>query len=370
MPKTEKFGFKSRAALVALVVVTAGLWGTYDHWGPLIANATTEAKTEKEAADDRPQQKGVPVIVEAAGERENSLELTAIGTARAVRSVSLYPDDDGEIVAFPVASGGAVNTDDIIMRLDSRDERLAVSVAKTRVDEAERQVDRAERLRANNVRSTANVEDAEIIMQRARLELRQANEALANRTMRAPFEGLVGIPKVEVGDRVDTGTEIITLDDRSSLLVEFEVAERYLGRIDDGMAIAATTPTFPDRTVDGRIERIDSRVDPISRTVLVRAVFTNTEDILRPGMSFFVKLSLPGETLPVVPELALQWSDGESYVWRISDGVAERVVVEPRRRQASSVLVAGGIRPGDLVVVEGVQRLRDGRQVDIAAMGN
>ena len=366
----NNFVLKSRIALAALAVAVACLWGTYDHWGPLIANATTGASTEKEAAEDRSQPRGVPVIVEAAGERENSLELTAIGTARAVRSVSLYPDDDGEVVAFPVAGGGVVNEDDVIMRLDSRDERLAVSVAETRVEEAERQVNRAERLRANNVRSTANVEDAEIIMQRARLELRQAKEALENRTLRAPFTGLVGIPKVEVGDRVDTGTEIITLDDRSSLLVEFEVAERYLGRIEDGLAITATTPTFPDRTVNGRIERIDSRVDPISRTVLVRAVFENAEDILRPGMSFFVKLSLPGETLPAIPELALQWSDGESYVWRISDGVAERVVVEPRRRQASNVLVAGGIRPGDLVVVEGVQRLRNGRQVDIAVADN
>jgi RND family efflux transporter MFP subunit len=136
------------------------------------------------------------------------------------------------------------------------------------------------------------------------------------------------------------------------------------------MPLTASTPTFPDRPVDGQIDKIDSRVDPVSRTVLVRAAFPNSEDLLRPGMSFFVKLPLPGPTLASVPELALQWQDGKSFVWRIRDGAAERVDVASRRRLNSKVLIEGDITPGDIVVVEGVQRLRPGRAVEISGSQN
>ena len=225
-------------------------------------------------------------------------------------------------MAFPVTTGQQVKKNGVIMRLDSRDAQLQVGVAETRVKEAENALTRAQRLKDNNVRSRANVEDAEVILERAKLELGQAREALADRTVRAPFDGIVGIPKVEGGDRVTTSTEIITIDDRSTLLVEFEVAERLLSRLKQDMPVTARTPTFRDRDIEGSINKIDSRVDPVSRTVRVRAAFPNTDDSLRPGMSFFVQLDLPGDMLVSVPELALQWQDGESFIWRVADGLS------------------------------------------------
>lgn len=352
--------------LIALLGVV--LWGTQEHWGPLFANANVSPSagaTKRGTPSDAPR--GVPVIVEAVGETRDEVLVEAIGTARAVRSVTLYPASAGEVVSFPVGTGDAVTDNQVILRLDTRDAALQVQVAETRVKEAESALNRARRLRDNNVRSKANVEDAEIVYQRAKLELSQAKEALADRTVRAPFDGIVGIPKVEAGDRITTATPVITIDDRSTLLVEFEVAERRLARLAEGMAMTARTPTFPNRDIEGQIEKIDSRVDPVSRTVLVRAAFPNQDDTLRPGMSFFVSLKLPGDTLASVPELALQWQDGESFVWRVAEGKAEKVIVESRRRLNNKVLIAGDIRPGDIVVVEGVQRLRNGRPVEISA---
>ena len=308
----------------------------------------------------------VPVLVEAAGEAPDEVTIEAIGTARAVRSVTLYPEVEGEVVALPIQSGQQVKADQVMMKLGDRSAMLSVRVAETRVREAKSALARADKLRQTNVRSPANVEDAEVILERATLELEQAQEALADRTLRAPFDGIVGIPKIEIGDRVAPTMEIVTLDDRSTLLVEFEIAERYLSRLTLGMALDARTPTFPDRRIDGTVDEIDSRVDPVSRTVLIRAAFPNAEDILRPGMSFFVTLKLPGPVMPTVPELALQWQDGASFVWKIDEGLAKRVDVIARRRLNDTVLVEGDITPGDLVVVEGVQRLRDGRPVDIS----
>lgn len=353
-------------AVAALALVV--LWGTYDQWGPLFANATVDTNSTPDA--EKPKKKsadrGVPVIVEAVGETRDSVLVEAIGTARARLSVTMFPAVDGEIVSFPVETGQLIKKNDIIMKLDSRDAGLQVRVADTRVKEAENALERARRLRDNNVRSKANVEDAEVILERAKLELSQAREALADHTMRAPFDGIVGIPRVEVGDRVTTSSEIITIDDRTTLLVEFEVAERNLSRLDQDMPVKARTPSFRDKDIEGHIIKIDSRVDPVSRTVRVRAAFPNTDDSLRPGMSFFVHLDLPGEMLASVPELALQWQNGESFVWRIVDGASERVAVVSKRRLNNKVLIEGDVKPGDVVVVEGVQRLRNGRTVDIS----
>ncbi|MEX0695242.1 MAG: efflux RND transporter periplasmic adaptor subunit [Rhodospirillales bacterium] len=350
-------------ATLALVV----LWGTYDQWGPLFANATVNpSATDDDKAKKNSGGNAVPVLVEVVDETRDSVLVQVIGTARAKSSVTLFPAAAGEIVDFPVETGQRVKKDQVIMRLDDRDAQLQVKVAQTRVTEAESALSRAERLRDNNVRSKANVEDADVILERSKLELAQAREALTDRTVRAPFDGIVGIPKVEPGDRVTTSSAIITLDDRTTLLVEFDIAERNLSRLVVGMPVLSRTPNFPDRDIEGHINKIDSRVDPVSRTVQVRAAFPNTDDSLRPGMSFFVHLDLPGPMLISVPELALQWQDGESFVWRIVEGKAERISVISKRRRNNKVLIEGDLRPGDLVVVEGVQRLRNGRVVNIS----
>ena len=109
--------------------------------------------------------------------------------------------------------------------------------------------------------------------------------------------------------------------------------------------------------------RLNSRVDPESRSIRVRAAFPNADDTLRPGVSFFIHMALPGKEYPSVPQLALQWESGKSFIWRIVDQKAEKVIVRSINRLRTRILVDGKLSPGDLVVVEGVQRLRDGRKV-------
>lgn len=363
----EKSGRPIRAFLI-MGALSLGLWGTYDYWGDVFANANASNEQTVESQSKIKPRTGVPVMVDAVGEQRDEIVIEAIGTARAVRSVTLFPETEGEIVTFPVESGARLSKNDIVLKLDSRDAQLSVRVAQTGVKEAESALSRAADLRDKNVRSKANVEDAEFVLERAKLELEKAREAWADRTLRAPFDGIVGIPKVEIGDRVTRATEIITIDDRTTLLVEMEVAERFIARLTLGMALAARTPSFADRKIDGHIVKIDSRVDPVSRTVLVRAAFDNPDDSLRPGMSMFVHLPLRGELFVSVPELSLQWRNGKSYVWRISDGKSESVSVVLKRRLNDIVLVEGEIKPGDVIVVEGVQRLRNGRDVEISAI--
>ena len=352
-------GLIVRLALVAGVV--AAVASTHDMWKPLLANSDTS----EQQAQSSPTEAGLPVIVAAVGERADTVMVQAIGTARALSSVTLFPEANGEVIELAVKAGDSVDKDDVILRLDNRNAVIAVELARTHVSDAESALDRTRTLRKSNVKSDANVRDDETALERARLDLRQAQVALTDRTLRAPFAGVIGIPKIEVGDRITTDTAVATLDDRTSLLVEFEVAERYFSRLKVGMPIRARTPSFPDRPIEGEVSNIDSRIDPVARTALIRASFPNPDDTLRPGMSLGVTLNLIGPVLPTVPELAIQWRDGQSYVWLIREGAAERVSVVSRRRLNQTVLVEGDLTPGDLVVVEGVQRLRPGAAVRI-----
>jgi len=354
-------GWLQLVVFAVLLVGAGSLWFGRDQVSAFVSGISGNGKSG--SAKTSAGEKGVPVVVAKAGRMPDDTVVGAIGTGRAQRSVMLFPEVSGEIEKLLVTAGQRVNSGQSLVYLDAREAQLAVRVARTRLIEAERLHNRALQLRGKNITSQANVDDARNIVDRARLELEQAEEALANREIRAPFTGVVGIPKVESGDRVSPTTDMMTLDDRSRLTVEFEVAEQFLSRLDAGQTVTAHTPSFPTKVFTGRIEYIDTRINPTSRTVMVRANIPNERDTLRPGMSFVVDLKIAGPEYTTVHELALQWRKGVSYVWRVKGGKAERVEVRSVKRLNNTILVDGDITAGDLVVVEGVHRLRPGRQV-------
>lgn len=319
----------------------------------------------KDASGKRQERGGraVPVIVASIGEARNDELITAVGTARARRSVMLHAKTDGVIVQFQQRAGARVKAGQTIFELDTKRAELAVQIAEKRLEETRRLLERSELLKRNRVNSSAKVDDALVVAERAELELSQAREILQDLKIVAPFDGVLGLPKAEAGDRVTAATPIVSLDMRNELLVEFEVPERFSARLSPGDKIQAVTPSHERDRFAGIIEYIDSRIDPASRTVTVRAIIPNKDDLLRPGMSFVVELRLPGKTFASVPELALQWRKGESFIWTVEDGAARKVLVTTVKRMNAQVLVAGQVKPGDQVIVEGVQRLRPGRKV-------
>lgn len=361
-------GWIQLAVFIVLLGVAAALWVGRDYVSAVVAGVTGGPQAEKSAQNSA--EEGVPVVVAKVGTTRDDAIVGAIGTGRARQSVMLYPDETGEIQHVFVSGGDRIEQGQPVMRLESREAELAVRVARTKLVEAERALARAEQLKDRKIGSQANVDDARTVVDRADLELQQAEVALADHEIKAPFDGVVGIPKVERGDRVSPTSAVATIDDRSELIVEFEVPEQYLARIKRGQKVDAHTPSYGDRTFEGVISYIDSRIEPTSRTVTVRASIPNANDLLRPGMSFVVDLTVPGKTYPSVPELALQWRKGESYVWRVRDGKAERVVVRSVKRLNDTILVDGDIAKGDVVVVEGVHRLRPGRLVRFTEPGS
>jgi len=307
---------------------------------------------------------GVPVIVEPVTMLKSVDRVQAIGDGRAYRSIIVYPEVSGIVSEIDFNAGDPIKEGDVIVRLDERDARISVDIAEAKLSEARRQIDRYEALLARNAIPEAQVDTARTALRTAQLELEQAREALADRTIRAPFDGVVGIPQVEVGDRVSDTTAITNLDDRSQILVEFDVPEIYLNRLNVGQPITATTAGLRGRAFEGRITEINSRVDPQSRSVRLRAALENPGEVLRGGMSFNVTLDLSDGEYPSIPELALLWERDGSYVWAAQDGKAEKIPVMVVKRAEGRVLLAGDLAPGQFVVVEGTQRLRPGREIN------
>ena len=326
------------------------------------AQVYTETQPEREA----PEAGGaLPVIVAKAIEAQDIAAVEVLGSAVALRSVTLYPAAAGEVVEVGFKAGQVVREGQILGRLEDRRQRLAVDMASARLDAARRLLARYEQTGSSGAVAGSVLDQARNELRQAEIAQAQAREALADRTVQAPFAGVVGLAEVQAGDRITTETVITTLDDRSRIRVAFSVPEVYLGRLAIGHALQVANVAYPGRHFEGRLARMDSRVDPVTRQVRVEALVDNRDDLLRPGMSLSVDLRLPGSRFIGVPGLSLQWDREGSHVWVVRDQRAVRVPVRMVRRLQARVLVDGPVRVGEAVVVEGVQRLRDGRPVEI-----
>ena len=204
------------------------------------------------------------------------------------------------------------------------------------------------------------LDEAETAVASARIELERARVALDDRTIRAPFDGFVGVTEVDPGDRINTDTLVTTLDNRSSILVSFDAPETFVSTLLPGASVDLQTWTARRASAYGEIVDIGSRIDPQNRTFTVRARVDNADDRFRPGMSFRVIADIEGDSYPVINETGLQWGADGAYIWAVRNEQAARVPVEIIQRREGRVLIDGDIELGTVVVVEGIQRMRDG----------
>ncbi|RWI11030.1 efflux RND transporter periplasmic adaptor subunit [Mesorhizobium sp.] len=292
--------------------------------------------------------------------------LQAIGTGRANASVTVNPYSSGRLVEFLVESGAHVENGQVIATLDSDTEVIALDRAKVALQDAQAKLDRVKSLRASNAATAVAVADAEVVLANAKLALRDAELALQRRSIVAPIAGVVGILPISAGNYVTSQSAVATLDDRSSILVEFWVPERFAAAVKIGAQLSATPIANPNKAYSGTVSAIDNRIDEASRTLLVKAKIANPADSLRAGMSFQITMKFPGDSYPAVSPLAIQWGSDGAYIWTIVDGKAKRVAVRIIQRNTETVLVDAPIVSGDMVVTEGTQSVSEGGEVAIA----
>ena len=323
-----------------------------------------------EAPDDgsytaRAGARTVPVIAEPVALERARTKIEAVGTSRAVLSADLYPASSGEVVAVNVEPGQFVERGDVLVELDSREEALAVRLAKLRLEDAERLYDRYSRSSSSGAVVPTTLDAARTAVELARVELESAEIALADRSIRAPFDGHVGSTDVDPGDRIGTDALVTTLDDRSAILVSFEIPEQFIGELSVGDYVRLETWSEAMPAVSGEVIDVGSRIDPQSRSFVARARVANDDDSLRPGMSFRVRADVTGLRYASVVETGLQWGADGAYIWSVVDGAAVRLPVQVIQRREGRVLVDGEFEEGLLVVVEGTQSVREGAVVDV-----
>jgi RND family efflux transporter MFP subunit len=355
-------------SLLVVALAAAG-WLAYDRgWFSGSAGPGVVATTRLDASAVRGPGAGgggVPVrVVTSPVDLDNEGEtVRAVGTLTAAQAVTLFPQVTGTVAEIKFAAGEKVAAGDELVRLDDADQRVEVERVTIARDDAKAALDRAERLLASKNITAVAVSDARSVLQKAEIDLKVAELALAKRMISAPFAGVVGITDLSVGDLVTTTKAIANLDDTSTVTVTFEVPERVAGKVLLGQDVEATSIAVPDQVFAGKVSAIDNRIDPTARTLKLEAVLPNDANVLKPGMSVITVLTFPAEARPTVPSMAIQWDRKGSFVWTLDGDTVRRTPIRILQRRNGAVTVSGELQKGQEVVVEGVQRLREGVKV-------
>lgn len=288
----------------------------------------------------------------------------AVGTGTAQNSAAIHPSASGEVIEVGFKAEQRIEKGDVLLRLDDDHQRLAVRLAGVALRKARRDAARIEKLAKSGHASRISLDTARTDLETAQVRHAQAKAELADRKVVAPFAGVIGLTDISVGDRVDDQTMIATLDERSRLLVDFNLPEDFAARLRVGGTVTVRPSTDPERKINGTITAMGSRIDEASRTLRIRAGIPNPDGLIRPGTSFAVEIAFTGRAYPTVREVAVLWSRDGAYLWRAKNGRADKVFVKLISRDKGRILVDGALSPGDQIVVEGVQGLRIGQKLN------
>ncbi|MCK5040801.1 MAG: efflux RND transporter periplasmic adaptor subunit, partial [Sphingomonadales bacterium] len=292
--------------------------------------------------------------------------IEAIGTAKANESVILTARVSEAVQSVSFEDGGFVSQGDVIVELTNSEERAFVAEAQATVREAEAQYERVLDLEGLGSASSAVVDNRLRQLEEARERLNAAQARLADRIIRAPFSGILGLRNVSQGALVSPGLEITTLDDVEKIKLDFSVPERFLSALTEGQQIEAFAAAYKGRAFVGEVKTVSSRVDPVSRAVTVRALIDNADHALRPGMLLTLTLSSNQRMALSVPPSALVPMADKDYLFVVSEeNKVSHTEVEVGQREDTKVEILGGLVEGDVVVVSGTLRLRNGANVTI-----
>lgn len=321
----------------------------------------------------RAQEEGqVPTRVIVAPARHDRFvdSVEALGTTRANESVDVTASVTEKITELRFDDGEVVEEGRVLVVLERREETAALRSAEALLAERTSSYERAKQLESQQFTAKAQLEERRAAMQQAEAEVAAAQARFADREIRAPFDGVVGLRNVSVGRLVEPGDLIATLDDLSVMKLDFSVPSVYLPTLRPGLEISARAAAFGDRAFVGEVKSVDTRIDPVSRSVLARAVVPNPEGALRPGLLMTVMLLRNPRDAIVVPEESLVPRGQENHVFVVhpDDGnrVERRAVTVGARRPGEAEII-GGIEEGELVVTHGTIHLQDGDTVAITA---
>jgi membrane fusion protein, multidrug efflux system len=309
----------------------------------------------------------VSVIVAPARKETFAAEMEAIGSARANEAVDITAKTSNRVTGIHFREGQRVRRDEILIELDSEQARATLAEAEAALSDSRSQYKRSRELYATKALSEAQLDQLQATLSANEARVAGARSQLNDLIIRAPFAGRVGLRNVSLGSLVNPGAVITTLDDTSVIKLDFSVPEVFLSSLREGLEISARTSAYPDSLFNGQVASIDSRLDPVSRAIVVRAEITNEDNRLKPGMFMTVKLVKSSAPALLIPEQALVPEGERKFVFLVRDGKAARSEVQTGRRRPGEVEVLRGVVEGDVVIVEGTQKVREGVEVNARA---
>lgn len=309
------------------------------------------------------------VAVAAVQEIPFARGLSAVGSLRSDESVVLRPEVAGRIQSIEFKEGQPVKQGQTLIRLDDSVPRAELAQARANLTLAQSHYRRAVELQGKGfVSQQARDESASTLkVQEAAVALAQAR--LDKMTITAPFGGMVGLRSVSVGDYVNQGQDLAPLEAIDPLKVDFRVPEMYLSKVGVGQQLTLRLDALPGQERRGVVYAVSPLIDAGGRSILLRATVANQDAVLRPGMFARVQLLFNQDKALVAPEAALSPSGETQYVYRVTNGVAQRREVTIGERREGRVEILTGVAAGDMLVVSGLQRVTDGAAVTLVGNG-
>jgi len=292
-------------------------------------------------------------------------QVESIGTALANESVSITAKVTETVTKVNFEDGMYVEAGDILVELSNAEETAMLNETKANVAEATRQFQRVQNLINQKLAAETQLDVERARMQTAAARLEGILARLDDRLIRAPFSGKLGFRNVSPGTLLSPNIPLTTLDDISSIKLDFSIPESNLAAIKPGQEVIALSIAYPDRSFVGVVTTIDSRIDVNTRTIKVRAKLNNDELLLRPGMLLTVRLIQGRQQFLAIPESAVMPIQNKQFAYLIIEGKAERREFQAGRRIPGFVEVLSGLEVGERVITEGIIKIRPGSSVRV-----
>lgn len=308
-----------------------------------------------------------PVSVTAVQSKVFTDSIDVIGVAKGRQSVTLTAAATQLVDRVRFTDGQAVAKGAVLVELKDTEQNAGLAQTQARLVQAQRDFDRWTTLAAQGYASKTALDQREAAYLSARADVQAAQARQADRTIRAPFAGVVGLSDIAPGALINPGSAIVTLDDISSVRVDFEIPDRYLASLREGQPINAKADAYPGETIQGRIAKLDTRIDERTRAITARAEFPNPGRRLKPGMMMRVAIARGQRQGLAVPEAALSVQGDSAFVYVLNRQgdrtTAEQRPVRTGARQDGFVEILDGVQAGDRLVADGLNKLQPGQPV-------
>ena len=358
----------NKSSRVVLSLVLLGIGVAAGWYGPQLLSGATQSAGQAPAASSPAgppggAPRGVPVELAVVESISFPRGISAVGTLRSDESTVISAEVAGRVAQINFEEGQPVAAGQLLVQLDDDVAQAEFAQAQANLALAQSRYERSNRLQTAGFVSKEAREDAQnqLMLQEASLKLAQAK--LDKMAIQAPFNGVIGLRTVSIGEYVTAGQDIAPLESVDQLKADFRLPERFVAIIELGQTLELQVDARPGQLFAGEVYAISPLIEEGGRSIRVRARVDNTDGLLRPGMFARVQLITEESMAVVVPEASLSPSGQVQYVYRVTEGQAERVAIEIGERRAGLVEVINGLAPGDQVVAAGLQRMRPGAAV-------